>query len=243
MDPTSRRTWLAGAIAAVVGLGTCASRPSAAGTAIEQRQVSGFEAVVWDGVGELSIEQTGRERLSVEAEPAVLAKIVTEVRQRRLWIGFAPGRVETRQPIRFRLELKTLAALETRGSGTVRIGPLATAALSLRLAGSDELRLAQLKARTLDVRLDGSGDVTIDGGQVDSQRVVIAGAASYAALRLVSREADVAIDGSGELRVAVTERLSARITGSGDVLFVGHPRVVQTVTGAGEVRRLDDPRS
>ena len=235
--PLSRRSWLADAMAALAGL-VASSRGFAAQTTLESRAVSGFHSVLWDAAGELAIEQTNREHLSIEAEPAVLAKIVTEVRQGRLSISFAPGRIETRQPIRFRLEVKTLAALESRGSGTLRIGPLSTASLSLRLGGSDELRLARLLAQSLDARLDGSGDVTIEGGQVDRQRVVIAGAANYNATRLASRLADVAIEGSGELRLAVSERLGATIAGSGDVLYVGRPRVTQTVTGAGDVRRL-----
>lgn len=236
----SRRAWLADTIATLAGLGICGPGFGAQ-TQVESRAVGGFHAVLWDAAGELSIEQTGREHLTIEAEPAVLAKIVTEVRQGRLVISFAPGRIETRHPIRLRLELKTLSALELRGSGAVRIGALTSAALLLRLAGSDDLRLTRLTARTLDARLEGSGDVTIEAGEVQHQRVVIAGASNYTASRLVSREADVAIDGSGDLRVAVVERLGARITGSGDVLFIGQPRVAQTVTGAGEVRRLDGP--
>lgn len=237
VDPSSRRHWLMGSLAALAGIGNCGLGRTAQ-TAVEARAVSGFDRVLWEAVGELAIEQTQRERLTIEAEPAVLARIVTEVRQGRLSIGFGPGSVQTRQPIRFRLELRSLSALETRGSGMLRIGPLSTPALSLRLAGSDELRIAQLNADTLDVRLEGSGDLAIDAGQVARQRIVITGAANYAALRMASREADVAIDGSGELRLAVAERLDARISGSGDVLFVGQPRVSQVVTGAGEVRRL-----
>lgn len=237
-DPISRRAWLADTMATLAGLGTCGTGFGAQ-TVVESRAVSGFHAVLWDAAGELVIEQTNREHLTIEAEPAVLAKVVTEVRQGRLVISFAPGRVESRQPIRFRLELKALDGFESRGAGALRIGPLTTAALSLRLAGSDMLRLARLAAQSLDARLEGSGDVTIEGGQVERQQVVIAGAANYAAMPLASREADVAIDGSGDVRVSVAERLGVRISGSGDVLYRGRPRVSQIVTGAGEVRRLE----
>ena len=236
-DLISRRTWLSDALTAVAGLGA-AGVGFGAQTMVEDRAVSGFHSVLWDAAGELFIEQSERERLTIEAETAVLAKIVTQVHQGRLSMGFAPGRIETRQPIRFRLELKTLSALESRGSGTVRMGPLRAATLSLHLGGSDELRMVRLVAQSLDTRLDGSGDVTIEGGQVDRQRVVIAGAANYTASRLASREAEVVIQGSGDVRVAAAERLGVRISGSGDVLFLGNPRMSQTVTGAGEVRRL-----
>lgn len=200
--------------------------------------MSGFDSVSWEANGDLSIEQTGREHLSVEAEAAVLAKIVTEVHDRRLRIRFGPGSVQTRLPIRFRLEVKSLSSLETRGSGSVRIGPLSVPALSLQLSGSDELRLVQVDARTLDARLDGSGEITISGGRVDTQHIVISGSARYDAVPLASRRADVAIEGSGEVRLAVSERLDARISGSGDVLYRGRPKVTRMVTGAGEIQPL-----
>lgn len=236
MDTTSRRAWLTAAFATLAAYGIDDPLLGATPT-VETRPVAGFDAVLWSAVGELHIEQTGRERLTIEAEPAVLAKIVTEVRQRRLSIGFAPGSVETRQPIRFRLEVVALGALETRGSGTVRVGALSVPALSLRLGGSDEVHMARLAARTLDVRLDGSGDLSIGGGEVDVQRVEIGGSGLYAAPALASRQAEVSIDGSGDARLAARERLVARIAGSGDVRYHGNPRVEQSVSGAGAVRR------
>lgn len=207
-------------------------------TAVEARPINGVHAVRWRAAGELLIEQTQREHLSIEAEPAVLARIVTEVRGGQLSIGFAPGSVQTQHPIRFRLELKTLDAIDAEGSGTLRIGPLATPTLSVRLGGSETLRLARLEASTLDLRLDGSGELAIDGGRVERQRLRITGAADYTAPRLASREAVVAIDGAGTVRLAVRERLQASIDGSGEVLYVGQPQVVQAIGGSGEVRRI-----
>jgi hypothetical protein len=212
----------------------------AAATATEVRELAAFDEVVWDAVGELVVEQSHRERLSIEAEPAVLRKIVAEVSERRLRIGFAPGSIPTRQPIRFRLETRQLVALETRGSGSVRIAALTTPKLLLALDGSGDIQLAQLSARSLEVRLPGSGHVAIAGGQVDSQRVAIDGSGSYSALGLVSRHAEVSIGGSGEVRVAAGERLTAGIAGSGVVLYRGHPQIAQSITGAGSVRPANE---
>ena len=97
----------------------------AAPTATDVRELAAFDEVVWNAVGELRVEQSHRERLTIEAEPAVLTRIVAEVKQRRLEIGFKPGApIRTEYPIRFRLETRQLAALETRGSGSVRIAAL-----------------------------------------------------------------------------------------------------------------------
>ena len=212
----------------------------AAPTATEVRELAPFDEVVWDAAGELAVEQSQRERLTIEAEPAVLAKIVAEVGERRLRIGFAPGSIQTRQPIRFRLETRELLALERLGSGTVRISALSTPTFLLVLRGSGEVQLARLSARSLELRLAGAGNVAIAGGQVDSQRVSIEGSGNYAALRLASRDAEVSISGSGEARVAASERLTAGIAGSGVVLYRGRPRIAQSITGAGMIRAVDE---
>jgi hypothetical protein len=213
----------------------------AAPTATEVRELAAFDEVVWDAVGELRVEQSNRERLSIEAEPAVLRRIVAEVKQRRLRIGFAPdSSIRTEHPIRFRLETRQLAALETRGSGSVRIAALSTPRLSLVLGGSGDIQLAKLSARILEVRLTGAGNVAIAGGEVENQRVAIDGSGDYSALRLASRHAEVSIGGSGEVRVAASERLKAGIAGSGELLYRGRPQIARSITGAGSIRQVND---
>ncbi len=242
MQRAGRRRWLAATVAGVAGLSARAAFGLRARAAVvrEVRAVSGFDAVRWGGGGELILDQSGREHLSIEAEPAVLARVVTEVRERRLHIGFMPGRsVHSEQPIRWRLEIKTLSELDVGGAGNVRAGPLVVPALALTLGGSNELRLAALTARHLDARLDGAGLLQISGGQVEAQRVVIGGACDYDAPRLQSREAELVIDGSGQMLVAVAVRLVARIGGSGQVRYRGQPRVHSAVSGAGQVGRDD----
>lgn len=202
-------------LVAAIALAAC-GLALAAPTATDVRELGAFDEVVWDAVGELLVEQSHRERLSIEAEPAVLAKIVAEVRERRLRIGFAPGSIQTRHPIRFRLETRALVALELRGSGSVRIAPLSTPKLQLALKGSGDIQVAALRARSLEVRLTGAGNVAIDGGQV--------------------RDAQVSIGGSGQVRVAESEHLTVGIAGSGELLYRGRPQIARSITGAGSVR-------
>jgi len=138
------------------------------------------------------------------------------------------------------LEVKNLSALETRGSGAVHIGALATNGLLLRLAGSEWIEMAQLRARALDVRLDGAGGLTIAAGEVERQKVVIADAANYRAPALAAARRTVAIDGqrrsaAGSVRTA---RRAHRRQRRGDL--PRQPAVSPTVSGAGEIRREDD---
>jgi hypothetical protein len=213
--------------------------PAAAAT--QAHSVAGFDEVVFDAAGELSIEQGPREALTVEAEPDVLRKVTAEVRGRRLHIAFAPGsRVETREPIRFRLAVTALRSLESRTAAEIHVGPLKSEALALVMAGTGAIRLDRLDgARSLDVRITGAGDVGVAGGGVTAQRLAIGGSGRYWAPSLASERAEVSIDGNGQAHLAARTALAVRIGGVGEVRFRGDPAVSRSIDGIGTVEKED----
>jgi Putative auto-transporter adhesin, head GIN domain len=183
----------------------------------EARDVSGFNEVELKGVGNLSLEQTGSESLTVEAEEDVLPKIRTEVENKRLIIS--PERntsINTNKPINYKLTVKDLNTLEVSGSGNVEAEDINT----------DELA----------VTIGGAGDVEIRGS-ADSQEVEISGSGEYKAGDLESKEATIDVRGSGLATVNVSDELEAEVSGSGSVEYIGDPMVQQEVSGAGEVRK------
>jgi hypothetical protein len=238
MNTMSRRSWIAGVGAGL--LSASAWRTGRAAVATRDWPLTGFDALVWNAAGELVITQRGRERLTVSAPDEALAKVVAEVHARTLHIGFAPGPLQIREPIVFRLDVKTLERIELDGAGQAGIAALSARALDLHLQGSVNASLGTLRTERLQVRLDGSGTLRIDGGEVQHQRIVLAGAGEYVAPSLASREAEVSLEGSGALQLAAAERLHVRIDGSGEVSYRGHPRVVQEINGAGRVHRAGD---
>lgn len=230
------RTALALAAGSAVVLAAALAEPAQAAT--ETRSVADFDQVVFAVAGEVSIEQGPGETLTLEAEPAVLRKITTEIRDRRLLIGLMPGRIETQQPIRMKLGVRALRAFESRTAGTISIGPLRSDALALVLAGGGSIRLDRLdNARSLDVRITGAGDVAVGGGRVTAQQLVITGMGSYTAPKLASERAEVAIDGNGEVRLAASSTLAVRIGGVGHVRYHGDPAVTQSIRGVGTIEK------
>jgi len=219
-----------------VALAAALSEPAQAAT--ETRSVADFDEVVFAVAGEVSIEQGPRETLTLDAEPAVLRKITTEVHDRRLLIGLVPGRVETQQPIRIKLGVRTLRAFESRTAGAISIGPLRSDALALVLAGGGSIRLDRLEnARSLDVRITGAGEVAVGGGKVVAQRLAIAGMGTYSAPKLASERAEVAIDGNGEAQLAASATLAVRIGGVGHVRYRGDPAVTRSIRGIGTIEK------
>ena len=183
----------------------------------ESRNVSGFEEVELQGVGNLSIQQTGSESLTVEAEEDVLPNIRTEVVNNRLIIGPEPNTsINTTQPINYKLTVKDLNALKVSGSGNVDAEDIST----------DELA----------VTTSGTGNVKISG-EADSQEITISGSGSYQAEDLESKEVKVDVRGSGSAVVNVSDELDAKVSGIGSVEYIGDPTVNQDVSGIGAVRK------
>jgi hypothetical protein len=230
------RRALALAAGSAVVLAAALAEPAQAAT--ETRSVADFDQVVFAVAGEVSIEQGPGETLTLEAEPAVLRKITTEIRDRRLLIGLMPGRIETQQPIRMKLRVRSLRSFESRTAGEVSIGALRSDALVLVLAGGGSIRLDRLDgARSLDVRITGAGDVVVGGGKVIAQQLAITGMGRYSAPRLASEQAEVAIDGNGEVRLAASTTLAVRISGVGQVRYHGDPVVTRSIRGVGTIEK------
>jgi hypothetical protein len=223
---------------------SCAALVAATGlcgpvqAATESRSVADFDEVVFAIPGEVSIKQGPSETLTLEAEPAVLSKITTEIHGRRLLIGLVPGRVETQQPIRMKLGVRTLRAFESRTAGEISIGALSSDSLALALAGGGSIRLDRLEnARSLDVRITGAGEVAIGGGKVKAQQLAIAGMGTYVAPKLASERAQVAIDGNGNVQLAASSTLAVRIAGVGHVRYHGDPAVTRSIQGVGSIEK------
>lgn len=183
----------------------------------ESRNVSDFDEVELQGVGNLSIEQTGSDSLTVEAEEDVLPKIRTEVENNRLIIGPKPDTtLHTTEPISYKLTVEELNALKVSGSGDVDAEDISTDKLAITISGAGEVKIS---------------------GKTNSQDIDISGAGEYRAEDLESKEVKIDVGGSGSAIVNVTERLEAEVSGSGSVEYIGDPAVDQDVSGAGDVSK------
>jgi hypothetical protein len=181
----------------------------------ESRNVSGFDGVELRGVGNLFIEQTGRESLTVEAEKAVLPELTTRVVGGRLIIGPASNSaIHTTGPINYHLNVKNLNSLEVLGTANAQANGIET--------------------ESLTVTISGAGNVRVEG-QADEQAVEISGTSTYLAENLESNEVNIEVAGAGSAIVNAREKLDAQVTGVGSVEYVGDPRIEESISGAGQV--------
>jgi hypothetical protein len=181
----------------------------------ESRNVSGFDGVELRGVGNLFIEQTGRESLTVEAEKAVVPELTSRVVDGRLIIGpESDSAIHTTGPINYHLTVKDLNSLEVLGTANAEATGIDTDSLTVTISGAGNVRME---------------------GQADKQAVEISGTGTYLAENLKSREVNIVVAGAGSAIVNAEKELDAEISGVGSVEYVGDPRIQQTVSGAGQV--------
>ncbi|HEY9468078.1 MAG TPA: DUF2807 domain-containing protein [Propionibacteriaceae bacterium] len=108
------------ALLAVLLLAGCTIIRGSGQVSSESRQVSGFTKVELSGSGELKIEQTGTESLTISAEDNVLPKISSEVSGRTLILGSkSNAKIIPTKPISYSLTVKDLTGLAVSGSGSV----------------------------------------------------------------------------------------------------------------------------
>jgi hypothetical protein len=207
------------AVACVVtGCEGVGSGPAVRGSGVvasESRDVSGFSQVRVEGSGDVVIDQTGTESVSVEAEDNILPLLETRVSNGVLHLGTkANVNIHPTKPLRFHVTVKNLTGVGISGSGSARASALDTDKLTADISGSGSATLA---------------------GRADDVVLRVSGSGSYDASKLQSRNVRVDISGSGDAVVNASDHLDANISGSGSVHYTGKPQVTQHVSGSGSI--------
>src|SRR5579884_559594 len=197
---------LAGGCGAVVGSGH---------VVLDSRPVRGFSGVELAGPGNVVIEQTGADSLTVEAEDNLQLLLEAQVVDGWLHLGVAPNAaIRPTRPITFHVTIRTLHGLYNGSAGSMSVPHVATDTLQVVVAGSGAIAVA---------------------GTAQAQAVRVAGSGSYAAKQLETASARIEMTGSGHAEVTVNEQLDVTVSGSGSVEYFGHPVVKENVTGSGSI--------
>jgi hypothetical protein len=204
------------AMLTVMLLAACSITSGSGQITSESRQVSGFSKVELSGSGELTLEQTGTESLTISAEENLLPKLTSEVSDDTLVLrSTSNAKIIPTQPIKYSLTVKDLSGLAVSGSGSVTMSKLATAALSTNISGS--------------------GAVTASG-TADQQDLKISGSGRYQAEQLTSKTVKVDMSGSGVASIHASDALDLHMSGSGTLTYTGDPKqVTQQISGSGKV--------
>lgn len=120
--------------------------------------------------------------------------------------------------------------------GKVVVGIALPEAPAVKIKGSGDVTLLDLRQADLRLQIEGSGDITAYG-QVEHLEVDIAGSGDVDASELVADHASLSVVGSGDIEAFIRSDVRARVTGSGDILVRGNPpRREHSVAGSGKIK-------
>jgi hypothetical protein len=243
MEHASRRLVL-------VALASLASAPAFADRSVggsgkiatEHREAKGIDRVSVGGDFEVEIRQGTAEGIELTADDNLLPLIETRIE------GAAGSRtlqIRTRndvewtstQPVRIRVDLVNVSAIDLGGSGHVASTGLHAKALAVAVGGSGGVVLNGLDAERLQASIGGSGRVRADG-HAQTVAVKIGGSGDCELAKLAADDVSVTIGGSGSADVNGGKSIKVVIAGSGRVRYTGAATPAVTIAGSGTVKRL-----
>lgn len=196
----------------------------------------GVRRVVFTLPGELVIKPGPEEKLIVQAEPKVLAKIDVATQGDTLTLR-SKGSFKTDQVLRFTLTIKRFRSLRATGSGSSEVEGFSGGDMEIEAGGSGDIDLRNLRPERIDLSISGSSDIAATG----SARTLVArieGSGNIEAESLPARTVKARLEGSGTIRVHAQETLEAVLNGAGDIEYKGKARVSKTINGAGSIEPM-----
>jgi hypothetical protein len=210
---------------------------------IEDRHLSGFNAVSLGGSFDVYITQGSTESVKVEAPDNVIDHIITEVDNGTLKIynkndnGFHWDDMFGHKKIAVYVVAKDITNVSVSGSGDVffRDG-IHTNSLKLRISGSGDM-IGKVDVKSLESSISGSGDMKISG-RADNSAVSVGGSGDYSGRGLVTINTSVRVSGSGDASISASNSVNASVSGSGDIRYTGGAKnVASSKSGSGDIER------
>jgi hypothetical protein len=201
----------------------------------EERDVSSFSGIALGISGDLYLTQGSPQKVVIQAE-SNLDRIETTVKGGLLRIK-TDNWNQRIKGAKIWITMPTVEALHVSGSGNILAETSVDAdELELKVSGSGEIKISELKADEIEAAISGSGDIIL-GGSADEIEIGISGSGGFSAGALKVNEGGVKISGSGDCSVDVTGELDAAISGSGTITYYSDPQVDARVSGSGKVRK------
>jgi Putative auto-transporter adhesin, head GIN domain len=186
----------------------------------ESRSVTGFSSINFKSEGKVTVQQTGKESLTINAEDNLLPLLETRVADRILYLGTVNNvDINPTKPIEFIMEVKSLESFDMTGVGSIEA--------------------KGIQGKQLTVTLTGVGNMTIDGS-ADFLDLRLNGIGSYRGERFKTKQANVYSDGVGSAVLNVSDQLDASVSGVGSVEYIGSPKIQKSGRGLGNIKQRTD---
>ncbi|NMC55098.1 MAG: DUF2807 domain-containing protein [Chloroflexi bacterium] len=206
----------------------------------ETRDVSGFNSIEFNGLGDVEIVQGSEEGLTITTDDNLLPLITTEVKGSTLVIGIEQGyNINLPSKMKFTIQVKDLQKLQISGLANVEADDLALQDLYIGISGGGSVKLRDLIAKDVRLSISGLGNVDLDG-EARSVRMDSSGGGNLDAEDLRADSVSISISGVGQASVWAIETLNVEISGGGEVDYYGKPEITRDIDGVGTLNSLGE---
>lgn len=222
--------------------------------------VSGFDQVQLETIGEVYIEQGDSESLTIETDDNILPMLRVRVKNGKLTLSSRNNtNLTPSNTITYRITVKRLTAVTTDSSGDFFAGPLEGERLGVFIHASGNVSLDEVQVEEFSIRSDGSGDVEVKAVHTDDLQVRISasgdvdmagstasllvegdGSGILRARNLEAATAEVNLQASGDATVWAVDKLDVTLDGSGSLSYYGSPRMTTNLDGSGDLQSLGE---
>jgi hypothetical protein len=224
MKKLSRRSWLYALMAVLLALFTgCVFNLGGRGVRgsgtvkTESRSVIGFSSIAFNSEGKVTVQQTGKESLTISAEENLLPLLDTHVTNHILSISTVNNTdINPTKSIEFAIEVKSLEGFNMTGVG--------------------HIEAKGIQGKNLKIALTGAGDMSIEGS-ADSLDLNLEGVGNYDGESLKTKQAKVHSEGVGSAVLDVSDQLDVSVSGIGAVEYIGSPKVQKSGEGLGHIKQ------
>ncbi len=205
------------------------------------RNVPAFSELNLSISANVYLKQGSTQKVEIQASDKLLEKIETEVKGGALTIKWTERNVRHSEKIKIYITMTDVNALRIAGSGDIiGSGLISTSDLQLKISGSGNIELPDVKANKIASKISGSADISLKGSSVvDEFSIAISGSGDVNAGDLPAKDVTIAISGSGDCKVHANGTLKARVAGSGDVYYKGKAVIDSKVSGSGSIKHVN----
>ncbi len=217
-----------------------------------------FDKIEVNGAVDVFVSPGNRnEEAYIFADSEVMNKVSLNVRERVLFVEanntfdisrrlpFLRLRAERTFPVEIIIHKEKLAELRLNGTGNLTVTDIRTPKLSIHSTGSGRLHLENSSVDSLSIRQDGKGPVILKGQEVSNLEILVMDDGPVWAQALPVDRARILHHGNNDVEINSLAFLDARIFGQGNVLLHSQPKsIVVNQKGTGMVLDVlpDSPR-
>ena len=206
----------------------------------QSRNASGFNEIDLQMYGNVYYKNDPESKLEIVAQQNVLDILETYVSGTKLVIKFKSGYdYHSSEDIRIYVSGPQVNNFVLTTSGNIyALNRIDATSIYVRSEGSGSFSLLEARTNSIEAIAKGSGDITINSGDVFSEKLKTVGSGKINLMGVSARTVYAETSGSGYIKTKVSDHLDARIEGSGSIYYFGFPSLSSHVSGSGRLIRL-----